>query len=81
MRGRFQRGAIALPPGDDTELVLDELTATAWHPTPQGKLAIEEKEGLALRLGRSPDRSDALAMCFATVTAYTKGGMGDVVPF
>jgi len=73
LRERFQRGAIALPPGTDSELLADELTATTWHPSPLGRLAIEDKEALALRLQRSPDRADALSMCFATVAAYSVG--------
>ena len=73
LRERFQRGAIALPPGTDCELLTDELCATLWHPTPQGKLAIEEKDALAVRLQRSPDRADSLSMCFATVAAYSLG--------
>jgi phage terminase large subunit len=75
LRERFQRGLIALPPGTDCDLLADELTATTWRPTPQGKLAIEDTEGLAQRLQRSPDRADALSMAFATVEAYTFGGV------
>ena len=45
---------------DDKELKV-ELTAQRWYMYPSGA-GIEEKEDIKKRLGRSPDRADALAM-------------------
>lgn len=47
---------VALPP--DSELAAD-LAAPTWKLTPQGIL-IEPKESIAKRLGRSPDKGDAV---------------------
>lgn len=51
----------ALPPDD---LLLQEATEIKWHYTSGGDIAIEKKEDTAKRLGRSPDRFDALANTF-----------------
>jgi hypothetical protein len=48
----------ALP--DDREL-LAELTAPRWEPTSRG-VKIEPKKAIAERLGRSPDKADAVAL-------------------
>ena len=40
----------------------DQLTATRWKVNSAGKVAIEGKDALRERLGRSPDRADAVAM-------------------
>ncbi len=45
---------------DDPEL-LSELCAVRWKPV-SGKVQCEEKKDIKLRLGRSPDRADAVAM-------------------
>ena len=52
---------LCLPP--DSELKAD-LCAPRWKPTPTGIL-IEPKEDLAKRIGRSPDKGDAVVMCWA----------------
>lgn len=49
---------IALP--DDPELVAD-LTAPTWELAPRG-IKLESKDDLVKRLGRSPDRGDAVVM-------------------
>ncbi len=41
-----------------------ELGATKWQPTSGGRVQIEGKDDLKARLGRSPDRADAVAMAF-----------------
>ncbi|HET7153363.1 MAG TPA: terminase [Candidatus Kapabacteria bacterium] len=51
---------IALP--DDPELVAD-LTAARWEPTVRG-IKIEPKEEIKKRLGRSPDKGDAVTLCW-----------------
>jgi len=50
-------------PKDDK--LLQELTEMRWRVLPTGKVAIEEKDALRVRIGRSPDRADALAMALA----------------
>ena len=64
IRVRLARGTIALPADD---LLADELVATRWSTgVMDGRVEIENKDVLRLRLGRSPDRADALAMvCWA----------------
>ncbi len=49
---------------DDIKL-FDELAATKWRINPAGKLELEAKDKTKARLGRSPDRSDALVMAIA----------------
>jgi len=53
--------AIALPP--DPELKSD-LTSYRWFLSPQG-IKLEDKELQKERLGRSPDKGDAVLMCLA----------------
>lgn len=52
---------VALPP--DPYLVAD-LTAPRWKLTPRG-IQIEEKADIRKRIGRSPDRGDAVVMCWS----------------
>lgn len=53
---------IALPP--DKTLSAD-LATPLWHRTPSGLIKIEDKADIRKRLGRSPDRGDALVMAWA----------------
>lgn len=53
--------AIRLPP--DERLTAD-LSAPTWKLTPRG-IQIESKDDIRKRLGRSPDRGDAVVMAFA----------------
>ncbi len=57
----MEAGEIALP---RDEMLFDELVATRWRPTSDGRVQIEGKDDLKARLGRSPDRADAVAMAF-----------------
>ncbi len=50
------------PPGPDGDKLTDDLVSTAYKPTPHGKLAMVDKAEIAKKLGRSPDRGDALSM-------------------
>ncbi len=45
--------------------VFDELLALKWSPTADGKVRMEAKADLKSRLGRSPDRADAVVMAFS----------------
>ncbi len=62
LREKLEAGEIALPPD---EKLMDELLATRWRPTPEGKVRIEAKDDLKARLGRSPDKADAVVMAVA----------------
>lgn len=61
LRKLLEEGRIALPPDS---LLFDELCAIRWLPTADGKVRIEDKGELKRRLGRSPDRADAVSMAF-----------------
>jgi hypothetical protein len=61
LRRRLERGEIALPPD---EKLADELCAMRWSIGLDGKVQIEAKDELRARIGRSPDRADAVAMAF-----------------
>ncbi|MCW5745841.1 MAG: terminase [Alphaproteobacteria bacterium] len=51
---------IALP---DDPMLLADLTAPRWHMAARG-IQIESKDEIRVRLGRSPDRGDAVVMCW-----------------
>jgi len=53
---------LALPP--EEAALADEL-AIRFRLTARGRIAVEPKDRLRARLGRSPDRADALALSFA----------------
>jgi len=63
LRERLEAREVALPP--DEELA-EELLATSWKVTADGKVALPPKEELRGRLGRSPDRADAAVMALAS---------------
>jgi hypothetical protein len=52
---------IALPPDD---LLTGDLTAPHWRDMSAGKIAVESKEDIRKRLGRSTDDGDAVVMAF-----------------
>ena len=62
LRGLPERGKIAMP---RDERLWDELCEMQWRTTSEGRIQIEDKEQLKGRLGRSPDRADAVSMAFA----------------
>ena len=62
LRTLLEQGQIALP--HDEEL-FDELAAIRWRATSNGKIQVEPKEDLKNRLGRSPDRADAVVLAFS----------------
>ncbi len=63
LRKLLEDGLIALP---DDDHLREELTQVRWLLTPSGHIKIEPKDDLKARIGRSPDRLDAVAMVFAT---------------
>ena len=54
------RAATELFPEDDH--LADELCSIRWKVSSAGQIQIEPKSDLRSRLGRSPDRADAVAM-------------------
>ena len=62
LRKLLEDGVIAIP--RDPKL-FDELLATNWSPTADGKVRIEPKPDIKSRLGRSPDRADAVMMAMS----------------
>lgn len=72
LREALEAGEVALP---DDEALFDELAAPRWRASSGGKIQVEPKDGLRDRLGRSPDRADAVVMAWwAGVGAATRGG-------
>ncbi|MGW9410285.1 MULTISPECIES: hypothetical protein [Streptomyces] len=55
---------VMLPPDDE---LLADLTAPTWDTTTgvPPKIRVETKEDLVKRMGRSPDKGDAVVMAFA----------------
>jgi hypothetical protein len=52
---------ICLPPDDQ---LATDLSAPRWSVVSGGKILIESKEDIKKRIGRSPDRGDAVALAF-----------------
>jgi hypothetical protein len=63
------RGDIAFP--RDPELI-EELLAIRWREGSGGRVQIVEKSEVRARIGRSPDKADALAMLFQEARAPAK---------
>ena len=71
LRDRFKSGDISIP--KDDSLLVDQLTSLRFSYTPRGQMKLESKEDLRKRRGTagrwaSPDRADALALCYYTNT-------------
>ncbi|UCG87925.1 MAG: hypothetical protein JSW71_05110 [Gemmatimonadota bacterium] len=62
LREKLERGEVSLP--DDQELVAD-LSALRYAFTQDGRIQLESKDEVRKRLGRSPDRADAVALALA----------------
>lgn len=63
IRKLLEEGRLALPP--DADGLAEELLATRVEFRSDGRTAIESKDALKGRLGRSPDLADALAVSLA----------------
>lgn len=61
LRRLLGSGLIALPRDDR---LFDELAGIQWRVNSSGKVQLEAKDDTRARLGRSPDRADAVAMAF-----------------
>jgi phage terminase large subunit len=55
---------IALPPDDE---LLMELSSVKYQIDSRGRTKLEPKEDMKKRIGRSPDRADAVVLAFAPV--------------
>lgn len=64
-RLRDQINVIGLP--DDAHLI-EELSSRRWRMSPSGKIMIEPKSEYKKDFKSSPDRADALVLCFANKT-------------
>ena len=62
LRELLEQGKVSPP--DDDELVAD-LTSVRYRFTQDGRVELEPKEELRKKLGRSPDRADALVLAVA----------------
>lgn len=73
MREAFDptKNPIAIPYDDD---LLLELSAVKYRITARGLIQLEMKDEIRRRIGRSPDKADALALAL-----YTEGGSGFVI--
>src|SRR5690606_17229499 len=65
LRGFFTRGEISLEEYDRQEQ--EELENTGYSFVSDKKKKIDSKDNIKKRIGRSPDKADALMLCFAPV--------------
>jgi len=70
LRDLLEEGKIALP--RDSGL-FEELLALKWSPTASGQVQLEAKVELKRRLGRSPDKADAVVMSLSRGNVPTVG--------
>jgi hypothetical protein len=68
LRKLLEDGRIALPPNEG---LLEELLATRVRFLPDGRTAIESKDAIQNRLGRSPDLADALVISLTPELPHT----------
>ncbi len=68
-REQLEKGRVSLP--DDDEIVAD-LSGIRYQFTADGRIQIESKDEIRKRLGRSPDRGDALALALWDTTGGSK---------
>lgn len=66
--------------GDDEELA-EDLTAPDFLFDLRGRIQVEKKDAIRARLGRSPDRADALALTFAVQTPVVVYGDEEFVDY
>ncbi len=77
LRERFEAGTIDIDP-EDRQLI-KELTDVRFKVTSSGKVQIEAKDEMKRRLGRSPDRADAVALAFCVPIEPEKKPKGGVL--
>lgn len=64
LRDALEKGTIALPRHLQLQ---EELMAVRWHEDSSGRTALESKDRLVHRIGRSPDYADACVLRFSTL--------------
>jgi hypothetical protein len=72
LRGLLERGEAGLP---DDEKLADELCGIKWRTTSDGRIQLEPKDKLRVRIGRSCDRADAVALAFSAATLPDIGSL------
>ena len=70
LRILLDQGKLAMPKDD---ALWEELCTLMWKVNSTGKVQIEAKDEFRARLGRSPDRADALAMACHGLAPFTQG--------
>ena len=65
LRERFQNGQVS---GLDDDLMITQLASIRFEINPRGLIEIESKDAMAKRGIKSPDRAEALMLCFANRT-------------
>lgn len=68
MRDRLQAGEITLPRDDE---LTAQLTTRKYSVNSADKLTLERKDEFKKRIGRSPDKADAVVLAFAPVMKVT----------
>ncbi len=63
IREGLRKGKITLP--NDDKLAADLIAPMLEKPDAQGRIVVEDKDGIRKRLGRSPDSGDAVAVSYA----------------
>jgi hypothetical protein len=76
LREALESGTAAL--ADDDELRAD-LSALRYGFTPDGRIVIEGKDEVRKRLGRSPDRGDAVALALAAAAGTGPAALAQLV--
>jgi hypothetical protein len=74
LRCRAENGALDLSriPELEFQLLVEDLTTMRYRYTNTGKVQLEEKKETRKRLGRSPDRADAMALAFMPASRKLK---------
>ena len=68
IRDKLQAGSITLPQNEE---LAAQLSTRKYFLTSADKLALEQKSEYKKRIGRSPDRADAIILCFAPTVNIT----------
>jgi hypothetical protein len=69
---------LCLPPEDE---LIGDLTAPRWWVTPANKIAIESKDDIAKRLGRSTDYGDAVCQSLLTESEWDANSLDEPSSF
>ena len=70
LREAMERGEVSLPDDDDLR---SDLSSLRYMFTQDGRIQIESKDDCRKRLGRSPDRADAVALAHWRASTTERG--------